>query len=64
MCAGHSQRADGFERKAILQKAAASFSEKWTVFGKLDSESLKDYNGKVGLGSELAVSSSQIREHK
>jgi hypothetical protein len=31
MCAGHSQRADGFERKAILQKAAASFSEKWTV---------------------------------
>lgn len=34
------------------------------VFGILDNEPLNDYEGKVGLGSELAVSYSQIREHK
>ena len=37
--------------------------EKRLVFGTLDSEPLNDYDGKVGLGSELAVSYSQIREH-
>jgi hypothetical protein len=34
------------------------------VYGTLDSEPLNDYDGKIGLGSELAVSFSQIREHK
>jgi hypothetical protein len=34
------------------------------VFGTLDNEPLNDYDGKVGLGSELAVSYSQIREHR
>ena len=34
------------------------------VFGTLDSEPLNDYDGKVALGSELAVSFSKIREHK
>jgi hypothetical protein len=34
------------------------------VFGTLDSEPLNDYDGKIGMGSELAVSYSQIREHR
>jgi hypothetical protein len=34
------------------------------VFGTLDNEPLNDYDSKVELGSELAVSYSQIREHK
>ena len=38
--------------------------EKKLIFGVLDSEPLNDYGGKVGLGSELAVRYSQIREHK
>jgi hypothetical protein len=33
------------------------------VIGRLDNEPLNDYGGKVKLGSELVVSSSQIREH-
>jgi hypothetical protein len=37
---------------------------KQLVFGILDNEPLKDYEGKVGLGSELAVNYSQIREHR
>lgn len=37
---------------------------KQVVFGVLDNEPLNDYEGKVGLGSELAVSYSQIREHR
>jgi len=38
--------------------------EKKLVFGMLDNEPLNDYQGKVGLGSELAISYSNIREHK
>lgn len=38
--------------------------QKQLVFGTLDSEPLNDYGGKIGLGSELAVSYSQIREHR
>lgn len=38
--------------------------EKQLVFGTLDSEPLGDYDGQVGLGSELAVSLAQIREHR
>jgi hypothetical protein len=38
--------------------------EKMLVFGRLDNEPLHDYEGKVGLGSELAVGYAQIREHK
>jgi hypothetical protein len=38
--------------------------EKRLVFGTLDNEPVNDYEGKVGLGSELAVSYSQIREHR
>lgn len=34
------------------------------VFGTLDNAPLNDYAGKVKLGSELAVSYDQIREHK
>ena len=38
--------------------------EKQFVFGILDNETVNDYEGKLGLGSELAVSYSQIREHR
>jgi len=38
--------------------------QKRLVFGTLDNEPLNDYDGKVELGSELAVSYSQIREHR
>lgn len=38
--------------------------QKQLVFGTLDSEPLNDYDGKVGLGSELAISFSRIREHR
>jgi len=38
--------------------------EKQFVFGVLDNEPLNEYEGKVGLGSELAVSYSQVREHR
>lgn len=38
--------------------------QKQLVFGVLDNEPLNDYDGKVGLGSELAVGFSQIREHR
>ena len=37
---------------------------KQLVLGILDNEPLNDYEGKVGPGSELAVSYSQIREHR
>jgi uncharacterized protein DUF2314 len=38
--------------------------EKQLVFGTLDNEPVNDYEGKIDLGSELAISYSQIREHK
>ena len=38
--------------------------QKQLVFGTLDSEPLNEYDGQIGLGSELAVSFSQIREHR
>jgi len=34
------------------------------VFGVLDNEPLNDYDGRIELESELAVSYSQIREHR
>jgi hypothetical protein len=34
------------------------------VFGTLDNEPVKDYEGKIELGSQVAVAYSQIREHK
>lgn len=38
--------------------------EKQLVFGTLDNEPVNDYEGKMELGSELAVSYAQIREHR
>jgi hypothetical protein len=38
--------------------------EKEIVFGTLDNEPVNDHEGKIKLGSELAVAYSQIREHK
>jgi len=38
--------------------------EKKLVFGTLDNEPVNDYDGKVELGSELAVSYDNIREHR
>jgi hypothetical protein len=34
------------------------------VFGTLDSEPVNDASGKLRLGTELAISFSQIREHR
>ena len=38
--------------------------QKQIVFGTLDSQPVGDYGGRVELGSELAVSYSQIRDHR
>jgi hypothetical protein len=38
--------------------------EKQIVFGTLDNEPVGDYGGRIELGSELAVSYAQIREHR
>jgi len=38
--------------------------DKQLVFGKLDNKPLNDYDDKIGLGSHLAISYSQIRDHK
>jgi hypothetical protein len=38
--------------------------QKRIVYGKLDNEPLNDYEGKVRLGSELAISYDKVREHK
>ncbi len=38
--------------------------EKQLIFGTLDNEPLNDYEGAVGLGSQLAVSYDKVREHK
>lgn len=38
--------------------------EKQLVFGTLDSSPVNDYQGRVALGSELAISYSRIREHR
>ncbi|MBZ5599027.1 MAG: DUF2314 domain-containing protein [Acidobacteriia bacterium] len=38
--------------------------EKRLVFGTLDNEPVSDYGEKVRLGTELAVSYAQVREHK
>ena len=38
--------------------------KKRLVFGTLDNEPLNDYAGKLKLGSELAISYDQIREHR
>jgi len=37
---------------------------KQLVFGTLDNEPVNDYNGKIGLGSELAIAYARIKEHK
>ena len=39
-------------------------NEKRIVFGILDNEPIGDYEGKIRLGSELAIKYSQIRDHK
>jgi hypothetical protein len=38
--------------------------ERRLVFGVLDNEPVKHYQGKIALGSELAISYSRIREHR
>jgi hypothetical protein len=34
------------------------------VIGRLDNEPLNDYDGAIELGSELAISYTQIRDHR
>jgi len=38
--------------------------EKRLVYGMLDNEPVNNYGGRLKLGSELAISYDQIREHK
>ena len=38
--------------------------EKRIVFGTLDNEPLNGYDREIQLGSELAISYSQVREHR
>ncbi len=38
--------------------------EKRVVYGMLDNEPLNDYEGKLNLGSQLAISYEKVREHK
>jgi len=38
--------------------------KKRLVFGTLDNEPVNDYGGKAKLGSQLAVSYDNVREHK
>jgi hypothetical protein len=45
-------------------RVRSSDDEKQLVFGVLDNEPVLDYEGKISLGSELAVSYGQIREHR
>ena len=39
-------------------------NEKRLIYGMLDNEPVIDYDGKLGVGSELAVSYDKIREHR
>jgi hypothetical protein len=39
-------------------------NEKRLVYGTLGNEPVNDYDGKISLGSELAVSYDNIREHR
>jgi len=45
-------------------RVQACDDERKIVFGKLDNEPVNDYQGKLKLGSQLAIRFSQIREHK
>jgi hypothetical protein len=54
----------GMPSEWMWVRVARCDDEKKLVFGTLDNEPLNDYDGKIELGSELAVSYSQIREHK
>ena len=48
----------------MMVRVSRCDDQKQLVFGTLDNEPLNDYEGQVELGSELAVSYSQIREHR
>ncbi len=38
--------------------------KKRVVYGVLDNEPVNDYEGRIEVGSELAISFSQVREHR
>ncbi len=38
--------------------------EKQLIFGRLDNEALNKYEGRLNVGSEVAVSYARIREHR
>jgi len=41
-----------------------SDDEKQLIFGTLDNQPVNDYQGEISLGSELAVSYSEVKEHR
>lgn len=47
-----------------MVRVVGSDERKKLVFGTLDNEPVNDYRGKLKLGSEFAVSYSQIREDR
>jgi hypothetical protein len=55
---------NGMPSEWMWVKVTRCDNQKQLVFGTLDNEPVNDYDGKIELGSELAVSYSQIREHR
>ena len=55
---------NGMPAEWMWVRVRHSDDKKKLVFGTLDNEPLHDYAGKLELGSELAVSYSQIREYR
>jgi hypothetical protein len=51
---------DGFSARVVDH----TDDQKRLVFGGLDNEPVNDYSGKVKVGSQLAVSYDNVREHK
>lgn len=55
---------DGMPGEWIWCIVRSRDDEKRLVYGTLDNEPVNEYGGKLELGSELAISYSQIREHR
>ncbi len=55
---------DGMPGEWMWVRVCRCDEQKKLVFGTLDNELVNDYDGKLTVGSELAVSYSQIRDHK
>ena len=52
------------ESEWMWVRVDSSDDDKQLVFGRLDSVPVLDYEGKLKLGTELAISYANIRDHK